>query len=152
MVLNIEMTKIMKNNQCQFIYEEWHSRAKSRDIFRLIELYALDAVLESPLVPVILDDKENGILVGHEEILRFLNEGTKRRPDDLVRRYRTGSYFSDGNTLSWEYPRETPEGEQIDILEVMEIVDGLIQKHRIYWGWKGCSQIVNSLMKKRLKS
>lgn len=37
--------------------------------------------------------------------------------------------------MTWEYPRETPDGEQMDIVEVMEIRDGLIAHHRVYWGW-----------------
>ena len=38
----------------------------------------------------------------------------------------------------WEYPRETPEGDQMDFVEVMELNDeGLIQHHRVYWGWRG---------------
>ena len=37
----------------------------------------------------------------------------------------------------WEYPRATPTGEQIDLVEVMELRDGLIQRHRVYWGWFG---------------
>jgi hypothetical protein len=43
---------------------------------------------------------------------------------------------SEGTTrLTWEYPRETPDGEQMDIVEVMDIDDGLILRHRVYWGW-----------------
>lgn len=34
-----------------------------------------------------------------------------------------------------EYPRQTPDGDQMDIVELMEIRDGLIAHHRIYWGW-----------------
>jgi hypothetical protein len=41
----------------------------------------------------------------------------------------------------WEYPHETPDGDQVEIVEVMNIVGGLIKHHRIYWGWKGCSLI-----------
>jgi hypothetical protein len=37
----------------------------------------------------------------------------------------------------WEYPRLTDKGEQIDLVEVMELKDGLIQHHRVYWGWLG---------------
>ena len=51
----------------------------------------------------------------------FLNEGTRRRPNELVRWYRTGKYFITGDVLVWEYPRQTPDGEQVDILELMEI-------------------------------
>jgi hypothetical protein len=64
-----------------------------------------------------------------------------------VRWYRTGVYLANGKLLMWEYPRQTPDGEQIDIMEVMEITGGLIQNHRIYWGWKGCAQIAPSLLR-----
>ena len=38
----------------------------------------------------------------------------------------------------WEYPRDTPDGEQMDFAEVMNINDdGLIQSQRVYWGWRG---------------
>ena len=35
----------------------------------------------------------------------------------------------------WEYPRATPQGDQMELVEVMEVRDGLIQRHRVYWGW-----------------
>ena len=54
----------------------------------------------------------------------------------LRRRYRTG-FFTDGKRLMWEYPREAPDGPQMDLVEVMDIADGLIQRHRVYWGWLG---------------
>lgn len=43
----------------------------------------------------------------------------------------------DGRSLFWEYPRQTPEGDQIDIAEVVEIVDVHIWRRRIYGGWVG---------------
>lgn len=134
-------------NEFQVIYEQWHNYAKGRDVPSLINLYAEDAVFESPLVPAILD-QDSGILRGRSEILRFLEEGTKRRPNDLVRWHRTGKYFINGDTLIWEYPRETPEGDQIDILEVMQISKSKITNHRIYWGWFGCSQLIISAVRK----
>jgi hypothetical protein len=40
--------------------------------------------------------------------------------------------------LIWEYPRNAPGGEQMDFVESMELNDdGLIQRHRVYWGWFG---------------
>lgn len=131
----------------QRIYEQWHSFAKTRDVPSLIELYAEDASFESPLVPAILN-QEDGVLRGRSEILRFLEEGTKRRPNELVRWYRTGQYFTNNDTLIWEYPREAPDGDQIDILEVMQIAHGKITNHRIYWGWFGCRQLVQSAVAK----
>jgi hypothetical protein len=54
--------------------------------------------------------------------------------------YRSG-FFTDGRTLIWEYPRETPDGDQMDFVESMEIADGLIRRHRVYWGWYGVKVI-----------
>ena len=132
----------------QEIYEKWHKYAKERETKALIELYAEDAVFESPLVPILMN-KDNGILRGKTEILAFLNEGTRRRPNELVRWYRTGKYFITGDVLVWEYPRQTPDGEQVDILELMEIRDGLIVNHRIYWGWFGTQMLIKSALKNK---
>jgi hypothetical protein len=78
--------------------------------------------------------------------VHFLEAGARSRPIDLVRWYRFDTYFSAGSTLVWEYPRETPDGDQV-IVEVMNIVGGLIKHHRIYWGWKGCSLIAPKLQR-----
>jgi steroid Delta-isomerase len=128
-----------------WIHGEWHRAASTRDGVALLALYGDDAVLESPLVPAILDDKTDGILRGKAEIGRFLEHGARSRPIGLVRWHRSDVFFSDGSTLVWEYPRDTPEGDQVDIIEVMEISHGLIRHHRIYWGWKGCLLIAPSL-------
>lgn len=120
-------------DEIRYIYEKWHEYAKARDVEALIALYADHAVFESPLVPAILD-RTNGVLNGKDDIKFFLQEGTKRRPNELVKWFRRGDYLTNGRLLVWEYPRQTDEGEQIDILELMEIENGLIQQHRIYWG------------------
>jgi hypothetical protein len=134
------------NQDHAYIHQEWHRAASTRDIPALISLYADDAILESPLVPVILD-KSDGVLRGKAEIGRFLEAGAHSRPIDLVRWHRSDTYFSAGATLIWEYPRVTPDGDQVEIVEVMEIADRLIRHHRIYWGWKGCLLIAPSLMR-----
>jgi len=119
------------------IFLAWDAQARARDVEGLLALYAPDATLESPLIPAILADQQTGVLHGHAELRRFLTEGRRRLPPALVRWYRTGEYLWDGKTLVWEYPRETPDGDQVDITEVMDIGDGKIQRHRIYWGWFG---------------
>ncbi len=130
------------------IYEQWHQAAKNRDTAALIALYADDAELESPLVPVILG-RDSGILRGHAEILAFLEEGSSRRPNELVRWYRDGRYLAAGKLLVWEYPRQTPDGSQVDILELMELDDdGKIRRHRIYWGWFGTQMLIASALAK----
>jgi hypothetical protein len=52
-------------------------------------------------------------------------------------------YFTDGRKVMWEYPEQTPKGQQMDFVEVMEIENGLIQKHRVYWGWVGFNVLKN---------
>ena len=130
------------------IYEQWHQAAKNRDTAALIGLYADDAELESPLVPVILG-RDSGVLHGRAEILAFLEEGSRRRPNELVRWYRDGRYLAAGRLLVWEYPRQTPDGSQVDILELMELDDdGKIRRHRIYWGWFGTQMLIASALAK----
>ena len=61
----------------------------------------------------------------------------KRKP--TIRQYYWTGYLSDGkNKMIFEYPRAIPKGEQMDFVEVMELNnDGLIQHHKVYWGWRG---------------
>ncbi len=93
--------------------------------------------------------QDSGVLRGRAEILAFLQEGTRRCPNELVRWYRTGQYFVAGDTLVWEYPRHTPDGNQVDILELMQIQNSKIQAHRIYWGWFGMQMLIQSAVSKK---
>jgi hypothetical protein len=130
---------------CARIHRRWHDCATTRDIDGLLALYAEDAVLESPLVPALFGDRASGVLRGRDELRDFLSAGACSRPIDLVRWYRTDKWLTDGERLLvWEYPRETPDGDQVEIVEVMEIEDGLIQHHRIYWGWLGTGLLVRT--------
>ena len=84
-------------SDCERIHREWHARAKALDSEGLLALYAADAVLESPLVTAILDGRASGILRGHDELRLFFAEGARRRPNELVRWYRTGTWLTDGS-------------------------------------------------------
>jgi len=117
------------------IYERWDD-ALGRIVDAALALYADDASIESPLVRHLLD-QEDGVVRGRDALRHFLGVVFSRTPD-LRRRYRTG-FFTDGTKLMWEYPRQTPDGEQMDFVEVMELHDGLIRRHRVYWGWRGVS-------------
>jgi hypothetical protein len=55
---------------------------------------------------------------------------------DARRRHRSG-FFTDGRRLIWEYPREAPDGDQMDFVESMGIENGLIRRHCVCWGWFG---------------
>ena len=133
---------------CVRIYEQWHEYTRARQAEKLIDLYADDAIVETPLVSAILDHKTEGVLRGRAEIKHFFDEGLRRRPDDLLRWYRTGLFFTNGKVLTWEYPRATPHGDQIDLVEIMDVEAGKIKHHRIYWGWFGFQHLLNNAISK----
>ncbi|WP_205193522.1 nuclear transport factor 2 family protein, partial [Burkholderia sp. LMG 13014] len=119
------------------IYEGWHAAVVARDVDALMALYADDAVLETPLIVVTLPDHGSGVLRGKAAIGAFFAAGLRNPGNRLGRWYRTGLFFSNGRQLTWEYPRATPDGDQVDLVEVMDLRDGLIAHHRVYWGWVG---------------
>jgi hypothetical protein len=143
------MTTEATNAEILRIYERWHETARDRDVAGTLALYADDAVLETPLVLAIYPERESPVLRGRGEIEEFFIEGTNRRPNELVRWYRSSTFFSNGRQLVWEYPRAAPDGDQVDILEVMDIEGGLIWHHRIYWGWFGVRMLMESAARKR---
>lgn len=125
------------------IYEQWHETVIRRDIEGLMALYAEDATLESPLVWAVQPHHGSGALRGKPAIGGFFAAGFRSPPNGLGRWYRTGRLFSNGRQLAWEYPRETPDGEQIDLVEMMDLSSGLITHHRVYWGWVGFRTLSN---------
>ena len=123
--------------QVRHIYEEWHAGINSHDVPRVIALYAEKATLESPAIIAIYPHLDKGILRGRSEIEKFFTKTLGALSKEFRELYRSDLFFSTGKLLTWEYPRETPTGEQVDLVESMDIEDGLIVYHRVYWGWKG---------------
>jgi steroid Delta-isomerase len=129
------------------VYQRWHDMVLARDLDGLVALYADDAVLETPLILVTLPDRDRGVLRGKSEIRPFFAAGLRKLNNELAKWYRTGLFFSNGRQLTWEYPRETPDGDQVDLVEVMDIAGGLIASHRVYWGWVGFKTLVAAMSK-----
>jgi hypothetical protein len=112
--LNPELT----NEKVERIYHDWDAALARLEelpperldegVDGLLDLYAKDAILESPLIPH-LTGNERGLLQGHEQIRPFLREVGRRKPS--VRKYYRRGYFTDGKKLIWEYPRQKPDGE-----------------------------------------
>lgn len=125
------------------IYEQWHETVVRRDIHGLMALYADDAILESPLVWAVHPELASGTLRGKGAIGDFFAAGFRSPSNGLGRWYRTGVFFANGRQLTWEYPRATPEGDQIDLVEVMDVSGDLITHHRVYWGWVGFRTLSN---------
>ncbi|VIO79596.1 hypothetical protein CI1B_79300 [Bradyrhizobium ivorense] len=114
------------------IYRLWDEALGNKDLEAALALYAPDASIESPLVQHLMQTNE-GIVRGTEALRVFITRVFQTNPPQR-RRFKQG-FFSDGRILTWEYPRQSPDGDQMDLVEVMEIADGLIQRHRVYWGW-----------------
>jgi ketosteroid isomerase-like protein len=114
------------------IFHAWDEALGAKDLDAAMALYQPDATLESPLVRRLLDTSE-GIVRGREQLRQFVVRVFAEEPPER-RRFRLG-FLSDGSRVTWEYPRQSNAGEQMDIVEVMEVREGLIQHHRVYWGW-----------------
>jgi ketosteroid isomerase-like protein len=128
------MTKMTtKSDEIEAVTRAWEEALANHDPDALLACYAPDATLESPVAAHVLGGR--GAVHGHDELRPFLAEVLARTPDE--RHYYRGAFFTDGRRAMWEYPRHTPDGEQMDFVEVMEIDNGLIQAHRVYWGWRG---------------
>jgi ketosteroid isomerase-like protein len=121
------------NQAVDEVIERWEAALASHDADALLATYAEDATLESPLVPHVTGSHRP--LRGHADLRPFFEKVVERTP--TLRGFRRGVFFTDGTRAIWEYPHETPDGEQMDFVEVMEIEDGLIRRHRVYWGWRG---------------
>ncbi|GAA5127058.1 nuclear transport factor 2 family protein [Pseudonocardia adelaidensis] len=125
--------------QIEHIFTAWDDALGAKDLDAAMALYQPDATLESPLVCHLLGTTE-GVVRGRENLRRFVEKVFANQPAER-RRHRAG-FLSDGSRLTWEYPRESPDGDQMDIVEVMEIRDGLIAHHRVYWGWVGVGMLL----------
>jgi hypothetical protein len=138
----------MTNNtdeQIRYIHDRWHTAVCQKDIDGMIALYAEDAVFETAAVLVTLKEKKEGVLRGRSEIRPFFEAGFRKLGNELSGWFRTGTFFSNGRLLMWEYPREAPKGNQVDLVEVMDISNGLIAHHRVYWGWVGFQTLVAAM-------
>lgn len=132
------MTEVRDRTAVDEVIERWEVALGDHDADGLLATYAVDAVLESPLVLHVTGTQ--GILRGHAELRPFFEEIVGRTP--TLRGFHRGAYFTDGHRAVWEYPREGSDGEQMDFVEVMEIEHGLITRHRVYWGWRGVDLIM----------
>lgn len=117
------------------MYFEWDKALSENDANALLQLYAPDGVIESPLVPHLMGTRE-GVCRGRDAMRPFFELVAARKPP--VRQYHRTGYLTDGKRLIWEYPRAGEKGDQMDFVEAMELnQQGLIQRHCVYWGWYG---------------
>ena len=132
----------IEDAQIRHIYERWHTTLMSQDLTGLMALYAEGAVFESPTVLAQFPDRDDGIVRGRSEIEKLFTRNFANLKTEFSELYRSGLFFSNGRLLSWEYPRLTPSGTQVDLFESMDIENGLIAYHRVYWGWQGLKALL----------
>jgi ketosteroid isomerase-like protein len=126
------MTNAADRKDIERIYRLWDEALGAKDLEAALALYAEDASIESPLVRHLLGTPE-GIVQGKAALRNFIAKVFQTNPPQR-KRHKQG-FFTDGRVLTWEYPRVSPDGDQMELVEVMEIADGLIRRHRVYWGW-----------------
>jgi predicted SnoaL-like aldol condensation-catalyzing enzyme len=126
------MTRDTTQQDIERVYRLWDEALGRKDLETSLSLYAEDASIESPLVRHLLGTPR-GIVQGKDALRAFITKVFQTNPPQR-NRFKQG-FFTDGRVLTWEYPRRSPDGEQMELVEVMEIEDGLIKRHRVYWGW-----------------
>jgi ketosteroid isomerase-like protein len=119
-------------SEIERIYRLWDDALGNKDTEAALALYAENASIESPLVQHLLKSSQ-GIVQGKENLRHFIKLVFQTSPP-ARKRFRTG-FFTDGRVVTWEYPRVSPDGDQMDLVEVMQIENGLIAHHKVYWGW-----------------
>ncbi len=136
------MSKKEYASDVERIYHEWNRALADKNVDGLLALYNEDATLESPLVRHLLKTDE-GVCRGQDGIRKLIEILFECQP--AIRRFHRSNFFTDGKNIIWEYPRESPEGEQMDFVEVMQLRNSKIQHHRVYWGWRGVKVIQDNL-------
>src|SRR5690349_19576375 len=68
--------------QIRHIYDRWHETVVGRDLDGLVALYAEDAILETPLIPVALMDRTQGILKRRRSAGRPSKESASAKVSD----------------------------------------------------------------------
>jgi predicted SnoaL-like aldol condensation-catalyzing enzyme len=119
-------------SEAERICHLWDEALGRKDLEASLKLYADDASIESPLVQHLMKS-ETGIVHGKDNLRLFITRVFRTNPPQR-KRFKQG-FFTDGRIITWEYPRLAPDGDQMELVEIMEIEHGLIKRHRVYWGW-----------------
>jgi len=114
------MTSTTTRQDIERIYRAWDDALGKRDLEASLALYADDASIESPLVQHLMK-RRDGVVQGKDALREFITRVFATNPSQR-KRFKQG-FFTDGRVLTWEYPRQSPDGEQMDLVEVMEIED-----------------------------
>src|SRR5882757_191364 len=98
------------SNDAERIYRLWDEALGNRDLGASLALYAPDASIEGPLVQHLMQT-EDGIVSGKDAMREFITRVFRTNPPQR-KRFKQG-FFSDGRVIIWEYPRQSPDGDQM---------------------------------------
>ncbi len=91
----------------EHVFTAWDDAFGAKDLDAAMALYHPDATLESPLVCHLLGVEE-GVVHGRDALRSFVAQVFEHQPAER-RRFRTG-FLADGQCVTWEYPRQSPDG------------------------------------------
>lgn len=130
---NIALTQDMQARM-ESVYRAWDAAIAAGDIASLVNLYAPDAEIESPLIYEFTGSK-TGTLRGRDVFYAFYKQ-VARSQMNVIRPKHHDDYLARGRSILWEYPRVTSSGERSEFVESWEFNEQYeIRSHRVYWGW-----------------
>jgi ketosteroid isomerase-like protein len=125
------------DGQMRHVYETWHRAIVGRDLDKLMAPHAREGVLDSSVV-LVPEKAPSGIIRGRDRIRKhfasFFRCSARATARTGIARNKS---FWGGKSLVWEYPNKGPDGDQLDVVESMDLKDGVIVYHRMYWGRVG---------------
>src|ERR1700742_2016622 len=107
----MDMTGTATRQDIERIYRAWDEALGKKDLEASLSLYAVDASIESPLVQHLLR-QGSGIVQGKDNLRKFITRVFETTPPQR-KRFKQG-FFTDGRVVTWEYPRVSPDGDQMD--------------------------------------
>ena len=132
------------NESHRSMHEKWHRAIVTQDLDALMALYHDDATIDSTAV-LVLEREPSGILHGKPALRAHFRAFFDLVGPGTGEWYRLPAVASEGNTLIWEYPSAGPKGEQLDVVESFDLMNGLIAYHRVYWGRVGFKLLTSAL-------
>ena len=134
--MTAESASVVQDSHVQMerVYRAWDVAIAAGDVSALVNLYAPDGEIESPLIYEFTGSKA-GVLRGRDAFCA-LYEAVARSQSDVIRPKHHDDYLARGHRIIWEYPRVTSQGGRSEFVECWDFNERYeIQSHRVYWGW-----------------
>lgn len=108
--------------------ENWFEAFNTHDLERLLALYHDDAQHYSPKLKIRMPET-NGLITGKNALRAWWQDAFTRLPSF---HYEIIHILADENVVFMEYLRTVPVEDDMRVMEVLEIENGLIKSSRVY--------------------